>query len=86
MAHQANLRILHAVADRIGVDRADCFVNIDRVGNTAAASIPLALGDADRSGVLSAGRRVLLTAFGGGLTWGACTLTWPDIQPRPDQR
>ncbi|OQQ19423.1 3-oxoacyl-ACP synthase [Streptomyces sp. M41(2017)] len=81
VAHQANLRILHAVADRIGVDRADCFVNIDRVGNTAAASIPLALGDADRSGALSAGRRVLLTAFGGGLTWGACTLTWPDIQP-----
>lgn len=81
VAHQANLRILYAVADRIGVDRADCFVNIDRVGNTAAASIPLALGDADRSGALSAGRRVLLTAFGGGLTWGACTLTWPDIRP-----
>ncbi|MEW2164649.1 beta-ketoacyl-ACP synthase III [Streptomyces sp. NPDC007084] len=81
VAHQANLRILYAVADRIGVDRTECFVNIDRVGNTAAASIPLALGDADRSGALSAGRRVLLTAFGGGLTWGACTLTWPDIQP-----
>ncbi|MFG2309370.1 beta-ketoacyl-ACP synthase III [Streptomyces sp. NPDC048566] len=81
VAHQANLRILHAVADRIGVDRADCFVNLDRVGNTAAASIPLALGDAHGSGALTAGRRVLLTAFGGGLTWGACTVTWPDIQP-----
>ncbi|MFD5813722.1 beta-ketoacyl-ACP synthase III [Streptomyces sp. NPDC127038] len=81
VAHQANLRILYAVADRLGVDRADCFTNIDRVGNTAAASIPLALGDADRSGALSEGTRVLLTAFGGGLTWGACTLTWPDIQP-----
>jgi 3-oxoacyl-(acyl-carrier-protein) synthase III len=79
VAHQANLRILHAVADRIGVPRGDCVVNIGRVGNTAAASIPLALGDAHRDGTLKAGHRVLLTAFGGGLTWGACTLTWPAI-------
>ncbi|WP_416971084.1 beta-ketoacyl-ACP synthase III [Streptomyces sp. 4F14] len=81
VAHQANLRILHAVADRLGVDRADCYVNLDRVGNTAAASIPLALGDAGRDGALVPGRQVLLTAFGGGLTWGATTLTWPDIEP-----
>ncbi|QNP68957.1 ketoacyl-ACP synthase III [Streptomyces roseirectus] len=81
VAHQANLRILHAVADRLGVARADCYVNLDRVGNTAAASLPLALGDAGRDGVLNAGHRVLLTAFGGGLTWGACTVTWPDIEP-----
>lgn len=79
VAHQANLRILHAVADRIGVARGDCVVNIGRVGNTAAASIPLALGDADRDGTLRAGHRVLMTAFGGGLTWGACAVTWPTI-------
>ncbi|MFC9244742.1 beta-ketoacyl-ACP synthase III [Streptomyces sp. NPDC057136] len=80
VAHQANLRILHAVADRLGVPREDCFVNIDRVGNTAAASIPLALGDAAQSGALHPGDRVLMTAFGGGLTWGACTLSWPDVE------
>lgn len=81
VAHQANLRILHAVADRLGLPRERCHVHLDRVGNTAAASIPLALADASSSGRLRPGHRVVLTAFGGGLTWGATALTWPDVSP-----
>lgn len=79
VAHQANLRIMHAVADRLGVDRERAVVNIDRVGNTAAASIPLALADAATDGFVQPGQRVLLTAFGGGLTWASAALTWPTI-------
>jgi 3-oxoacyl-[acyl-carrier-protein] synthase-3 len=76
IGHQANIRILHSVADGLGLDRERAVANLDRVGNTSAASIPLALADAaDR---LKAGDRVLLSAFGGGLTWGSTALTWPD--------
>lgn len=81
VAHQANLRILHGVADRLGVPRERCAVNLDRVGNTAAASIPLALADAAADGSLKAGHRLVLTAFGGGLAWGSCTLRWPAVTP-----
>ncbi|KRV46505.1 3-oxoacyl-ACP synthase [Wenjunlia vitaminophila] len=81
VAHQANLRILHAVADRVGIARDACAVNLDRVGNTAAASIPLALADATLSGLLRPGHRLLMTAFGGGLAWGSCTMRWPAVTP-----
>ncbi len=81
VAHQANLRIMHAVADRLGVQREKAVINIDRVGNTAAASIPLALADAAAAGTVTAGQRVLMTAFGGGLTWGSAALVWPDLVP-----
>ena len=53
--------------------------NIAEVGNTAAASIPLLLAQAAQSGTLKPGHRVLLVAFGGGLTWGAATMTWPEL-------
>jgi 3-oxoacyl-[acyl-carrier-protein] synthase III len=79
VAHQANRRILHAVADQLGIERDRCVVNLDRVGNTAAASVPIALVDAVTGGRLAAGDRVLLLAFGGGLAWGSCTLRWPVI-------
>ncbi|AYN37365.1 ketoacyl-ACP synthase III [Streptomyces albus] len=79
VAHQANYRILQAVAAKLDVPMTRCAVNLDRVGNTAAASIPLALADAAADGQLKTGHRALLTAFGGGVTWGAATLTWPDI-------
>lgn len=81
VAHQANLRIMNAVADDLGIPRERCLVHLDRVGNTAAASIPLALDDARASGLLKEGDRVLMTAFGGGLTWGSCTVRWPGLQP-----
>jgi 3-oxoacyl-[acyl-carrier-protein] synthase-3 len=75
VAHQANLRILMAVADRLGVSAERRVSNVDRYGNTSAASIPLALADA----ALRPGERVLLTAFGSGFTWGSTLLTWPDL-------
>lgn len=79
VCHQANARIVSQLADTLGIPRSRCFTNIDRVGNTAAASIPLALDEASRDGVLRPGERVLLTAFGGGLTWGSAVLTWPSL-------
>lgn len=79
VAHQANARILDAVAAELGVDRDRFVSNIARVGNTSAASIPLALDHGVREGKLQAGHLVLLTAFGGGLTWGSTLLRWPEI-------
>jgi 3-oxoacyl-[acyl-carrier-protein] synthase-3 len=79
VGHQANSRILAAVARELEVDPDRMVCNLDRVGNTAAASIPLALADAARSGQVRTGHRVLLSAFGGGATWGAAALRWPAI-------
>ncbi|MBQ1123594.1 beta-ketoacyl-ACP synthase III [Streptomyces smyrnaeus] len=80
VAHQANHRITRRLADEIGLPRERAVSNIAEVGNTAAASIPLALAHAHAAGALTPGDRVLLTAFGGGLTWGATTLTWPAVE------
>jgi 3-oxoacyl-[acyl-carrier-protein] synthase-3 len=79
VGHQANIRILRAVAAELGLAEERLVVHLDRVGNTSAASIPLALADASQAGRLVAGDRVLLSAFGGGVTWGAATLVWPDV-------
>ncbi|MEU9710864.1 beta-ketoacyl-ACP synthase III [Streptomyces sp. NPDC047967] len=79
VGHQANTRILRAVAEKLGLPSQRALINIDRVGNTAAASIPLALAHGQADGRLRKGDRVLLSAFGGGATWGATTLTWPDL-------
>jgi 3-oxoacyl-[acyl-carrier-protein] synthase-3 len=76
IGHQANKRILDAVVDRLGVPADRCHVTVDRHANTSAASIPLALADARDAGRLRPGARVLLTAFGAGLTWGSTLLTW----------
>ncbi|MEV5387738.1 beta-ketoacyl-ACP synthase III [Streptomyces sp. NPDC052721] len=79
VGHQANARILHAVADQLGIDGERAVIDLDRVGNTSAASIPLALSRAVGEGLLWPGARVLLSAFGGGVTWGSTALLWPDI-------
>jgi 3-oxoacyl-[acyl-carrier-protein] synthase III len=80
--HQANQRIITAVADRLGVPAERVYVNLDRYGNTSSATIPIALAEAAAEGRLQPGARVLLTAFGGGLSWGAMTLEWAHI-PHP---
>ncbi len=72
--HQANLRIIEAVGGKLEADPAKVFVNVQERGNTSAASIPLALAEARDAGRLRPGMRVLLTTFGGGLTWGAALL------------
>ncbi|MEU5088544.1 beta-ketoacyl-ACP synthase III [Streptomyces sp. NPDC021356] len=79
--HQANARILAAVAERVGVPLARFPSNIDRVGNTVAASVPLVLADAVADGTVRGGQRVVLGGFGGGLTWGSVGLVWPEITP-----
>ncbi|MFM9611489.1 beta-ketoacyl-ACP synthase 3 [Streptomyces niveiscabiei] len=83
VGHQANQRILDAVADRLGIGAEHRHGNIRDVGNTAAASIPLALADVARRRAVPPGTRTLLTAFGGGLTWGSAALTWPDPKKEP---
>lgn len=81
VGHQANLRILESVAKRLSLPPERVIANIEDVGNTAAASIPLALAWAADRGRLTPGDRVVLTAFGGGLTWGSAALLWPDVRP-----
>jgi len=74
--HQANRRIIDAIGKRLGIPAEKVYVNIDRFGNTSSASIPLALDEANRKGIIKPGSLVLLDAFGGGLTWGAVTIRW----------
>ena len=69
--HQANIRIIEAVTKRLEVEDERVFVNIDRYGNTSSASIPIALDEARRQGRIGPGSKLLMTAFGGGLAWGA---------------
>ena len=72
--HQANLRIINAVGKRMGISEDKVFVNLERYGNTSAASIPIALAEAREKGRYSKGDLVLLAAFGGGLTWGSALI------------
>jgi 3-oxoacyl-[acyl-carrier-protein] synthase-3 len=76
IAHQANQRILKECADRIGVGMDKVYMNIDRYGNTSAASIPIAMSEAWESGRLTPGMHLLLLAFGAGFTWAGATLDW----------
>ena len=74
--HQANLRIIKAVAQRLGVPMEKIALNIERYGNTSAASIPLVLDEAVRTGRVAEGSLVLLSAFGSGLTWASTVVRW----------
>lgn len=83
--HQANLRIIDATAQRMGIDRDKVMVNIDRYGNTTAATIPLCLYDWEEE--LRPGDNLVLAAFGGGFTWGATFVKWAyDGSTRADHR
>lgn len=83
VGHQANQRILDSVAARLGIDTGKCVSQIREVGNTAAASIPLAMADACARRAVRPGARTVITSFGGGLTWGAAALRWPEILVSP---
>ena len=74
--HQANRRIIDAVGQRLEIRDGRTYVNIERYGNTSAASIPIALDELNRSGKLSEGDLLLVSAFGSGLTWGAGLVRW----------
>lgn len=74
--HQANIRIIQATAKRLGLPMEKVFVNIDKYGNTSAASVPIALDEAVQGGSIREGDYVLLEAFGGGLTWASSLIRW----------
>ena len=74
--HQANARIISAIADRLGVPEEKTFINLQKYGNTSAATIPVALDEAHRSGRIKRGDVLLLVAFGGGFTWASTVMTW----------
>jgi len=74
--HQVNARIIEAALERLGWNHDRVFVNIDRYGNTSAATVPLALDEAVRAGRIEKGKLGVLVAFGGGLTWGGTLLRW----------
>ncbi len=72
--HQANIRIINALAEKLNIPEEKVFANIHRYGNTSAATIPIAMYEAYKEGRFQQGDNILLTAFGGGLTWGAATI------------
>jgi 3-oxoacyl-[acyl-carrier-protein] synthase-3 len=74
--HQANIRIIQAAAERLNLPMERVFVNVERYGNTSAASIPIALYEAHVQGHLKRGDLVVVVGFGAGLTWGACVIRW----------
>ena len=74
--HQANLRIIQAVAEKLKMPMEKFFTNLDKYGNTSSASIPIALDEAHRNGLIASGDHILLVSFGAGLTWGASVLQW----------
>ena len=79
--HQANLRIIDATASRLGLEKSKVMININRYGNTTAATIPLCLSEWWQSGKLRKGHRVVLVAFGAGYTWGSVLLRWTAESP-----
>jgi 3-oxoacyl-[acyl-carrier-protein] synthase-3 len=76
LPHQANLRIIHAVGERLGARPEQLFINLHKYGNTSAASVAIALDEAAESGRLQRGDLLLLVVFGAGLTWGAAVIEW----------
>lgn len=74
--HQANLRIIDATADRMGLDKSRVMINIDRYGNTTAATVPLCLSEWWQSGKLKKGQTIVLATFGAGYTWGSALVKW----------
>lgn len=78
--HQANARIIQAIAEKLGLPLERFHMNLERVGNMSGASIPVAMDEAVKSGKIQPGDRILLVAFGGGFTWGALVLQWEKHQ------
>lgn len=74
--HQANIRIIQSAAKRLHLPMEKVFVNIEKYGNTSAASIPIALAEAEREGKLKKGEIIALSGFGAGLTWASCIMKW----------
>jgi 3-oxoacyl-[acyl-carrier-protein] synthase-3 len=76
ISHQANIRIIHALRDKLEIPDEKCFVNVNKYGNMSSACIPVALSEAETHYNLKKGDKVLMVAFGGGLTWSTCLMEW----------
>ena len=76
IAHQANKRILDATLTRLEIPASKCWMNLEKYGNTSAASVPMTLDEANRAGWFSPGDVILMMAIGGGMAWGASVLRW----------
>ncbi|WP_138205250.1 beta-ketoacyl-ACP synthase III [Haloimpatiens lingqiaonensis] len=74
--HQANLRIIDFAAKKLGVDESKFYINLNKYGNTSGASVPIALDEMNKKGLLKKGDKIILVAFGGGLTWGYSLIQW----------
>jgi 3-oxoacyl-[acyl-carrier-protein] synthase-3 len=76
IAHQANLRIIESVCQRVGIPLERCWINIDRYGNTSSASLPITLDEANRAGRLRQGDLIAMVAIGAGMAWGSALVRW----------
>ncbi len=76
VSHQANIRIVESVLDRVGIPMERCWTNLERYGNTSSASLPLSLDEANRAGVLKKGDLIAMMAIGAGMAWGSALLRW----------
>ena len=76
VSHQANVRIVESVVDRLGIPREKCWLNIDRYGNTSSASLPISLDEANRAGRLRPGDLIAMMAIGAGMAWGSALVRW----------
>ncbi len=74
--HQANLRIIYAITERMNISKEDVYINLDKYGNTSAAAVAIALDEAHREGRIERGDKILLFAFGAGLTWASAVIEW----------
>jgi 3-oxoacyl-[acyl-carrier-protein] synthase-3 len=76
ISHQANLRIIQAIAKRLELPPEKVFINIEKYGNTSSASVPIALDEANRQNLITKNNLILLNAFGAGFTWGSALVRW----------
>ena len=76
VSHQANLRIVESVLDRVGISMERCWLNLDRYGNTSSASLPISIDEANRAGRLQHGDLIAMMAIGAGMAWGSALMRW----------
>ena len=76
LLHQANVRILQSVSKRLKVSMDRFPISLDHCGNVSAASVPILLDEVNKKGMLQKGDKIVMSGFGGGLTWGTCVLEW----------
>lgn len=74
--HQANIRIVDVISNKLKIPKEKFYMNMDRFGNTSSASVPMALNELNEKGLIERGDKIILTGFGGGMTWGTMLITW----------